>query len=316
MYEEPLMKRLGILILVICTLFPLIARGNNEAQNTSDLPVRIAVSIEPQHYVVDRIAGNLAQTVVLVGPGQSPHSYEPTPRQMAELSQADAWITSNTDFEGALKPKIMSLYPELLVVNGTEGVTFRSLEEHHDDEHDHMEEDESDYAENIDQHTWLGKEPMKILAQKTAQTLIYLDPAHTDTYNTNLGEFLGDIDELFSRLTQELAALAGTTIFVYHPSFGYLLDEFSITQKAVETGGKEPTARALSQLISEAQKIQPPALFVQAQFPVQAAQTIAQSINAQVLPLDPLAYDWIANISLIGETLKQTLVNSDKEVVQ
>ena len=49
---------------------------------------------------------------------------------------------------------------------------------------------------------------------------------------------------------------------------------------------------------------------------MQAAQTIAQSINAQVLPLDPLAYDWIANISLIGETLKQTLVNSDKEVVQ
>lgn len=312
-----------ITILLLLTIpYTLFARGEAEQSLTKDTRPRIAVSIIPQEYVVDRIAGSLADTVVLVGPGQSPHSYEPTPRQMASLSQAQAWITSNTDFELALRPKISSMYPSLRIVDGTEGVVFRSLEEHHheeahdDEDHDLYEhddhEDERHHAGEIDRHTWLGREPMKIMAAKVAETLISLDPNNTETYQRNLNAFHADIDTLFSQLEADLASLRGTTVFVYHPSFGYLLDEFGIHQRAVETGGKEPTARALSELIGEAREAQPEAIFVQAQFPTQAARTVAETIGAQVLPLDPLAYDWLANIEIIGETLRRTLIFTDE----
>jgi zinc transport system substrate-binding protein len=98
--------------------------------------------------------------------------------------------------------------------------------------------------------------------------------------------------------------LAGSTVFVYHPSFGYLFDEFGIIQKAVETGGKEPTAKNLTRLINEARAADVSIIFVQAQFPVNAARNVAEAIGAQVVPLDPLAYDWMENIRTIGETLK------------
>ncbi|HLW21969.1 MAG TPA: zinc ABC transporter substrate-binding protein [Sphaerochaetaceae bacterium] len=302
-------------LLLLSLLYPLSARGTSESEPSGSVTPRIAVSIVPQQYVVDRIAGDLAETVVLVGPGQSPHSYEPTPRQMASLSQAHAWITSGTEFEIALRPKISSMYSSLTIVDGTKGVTFRSMEEHHheeeaeDDHHDHHEEEHHHDGE-IDRHTWLGREPMKIMAQHVADTLISIDPTHTDIYQRNLHTFHTEIDTLFDRLTGELAPLAGSTVFVYHPSFGYLLDEFDIHQRAVETGGKEPTARALSNLILEARDAQPEAIFVQAQFPTQAARTVAETIGAQVLPLDPLAYDWITNIESIGETLQRTVMPS------
>ncbi len=82
-------------------------RGGQEEHKSKrpDTPL-IAVSILPHQYAVEKIAGTHARTVTLVGPGQSPHSYEPTPRQMSALSQADAWILSHTDFEVALVPKI------------------------------------------------------------------------------------------------------------------------------------------------------------------------------------------------------------------
>lgn len=303
-----------ILMVFTISLAPLSASGNNEAKTTDTTKPMVAVSILPQQYVVDRIAGDLVETVVLVGPGQSPHSYEPTPRQMSALSQADVWILSNTDFELSLQPKVTSMYPELTVVDGTEGVTFRYLEDHGheegEDEADHVDAQEQLYQGELDRHTWLGREPMNILATHTARTLSMLDPVHADTYAANLAEFLEEVDTLFSNLTQELAALRGTTVFVYHPSFGYLLDDLGIAQEAVETGGKEPTAKALSLLIEEARKDKVPALFVQAQFPVSAAKSVAQAVGAQVLPLDPLAYDWIANIRLIGDTLRQALLES------
>ncbi len=65
----------------------------------------MAVSILPQTWFVARIAGERARTVVLVGPGQSPHSYEPSPRQMRELSQAGVWVLSGAEFEISLLPK-------------------------------------------------------------------------------------------------------------------------------------------------------------------------------------------------------------------
>lgn len=304
----------SILLVFTIALAPLIASGNNETKTTGNAKPVVAVSILPQQYVVDRIAGDLVETVVLVGPGQSPHSYEPTPRQMSALSQADVWILSNTDFELSLQPKITSMYPDLTVVDGTEGVTFRYLEDHGheegEDEADHVDAQEQVYQGELDRHTWLGREPMKILATHTARTLSELDPVHADTFAVNLAAFLGEIDTLFTNLTQELAALGGSTVFVYHPSFGYLLDDLGIAQEAVETGGKEPTAKALSLMIEEARKDNVPALFVQAQFPVSAAKSVAQAVGAQVLPLDPLAYDWLANIRLIGDTLRQALLGS------
>lgn len=293
---------LTILSLVLLTLY---ARGSAETRPGDDGRPLIAVSILPQQYVIDRIAGDLADTVVLVGPGQSPHSYEPTPRQMSLLSQADAWILSNTDFEKALASNVRALYPDLLVVDGTEGVTFRYLEDH-DGEHEHLEEEENSIE--LDRHTWLGREPMKLLGLAVAQTLITLDTEHESTYLRNLDNFHSEVDAVFDVLTEELADLRGTSVLVYHPSFGYLLDEFGITQEAVETGGKEPTARALADLIERAEERGVKALFVQAQFSTNAARNVAQAIGAEVLPLDPLAYDLLGNIRVIGKTLARTLL--------
>lgn len=91
---------------------------------------RVAVSILPQKYFVDRISGGTSQVLVLVGPGQNPHSYEPTPRQMADLGSAAAWLTIGVDFENGLAPKVRNLYPRLRLIDTTEGVSFRSLEAH------------------------------------------------------------------------------------------------------------------------------------------------------------------------------------------
>jgi zinc transport system substrate-binding protein len=95
-------------------------------------------------------------------------------------------------------------------------------------------------------------------------------------------------------------------VFVYHPAFGYFLDEFNIRQEAVETGGKEPGPRALNALIEKIRREKPAAIFVQAQFPAAAAKTVAEATGADVVALDPLSRDWLENIRVMGEALKRS----------
>ncbi|MDR0486847.1 MAG: zinc ABC transporter substrate-binding protein [Treponema sp.] len=269
-------------------------------QQTSDDGLLLAVSIPPQAWFVSRIAGENVRPLVLAGPRQNPHNYEPSPKQMQALSRAGAWILSGTEFEISLRPRIAALFPNMLLVDGTEGVQFRTLEEH-----DHGQDEP--HSLEIDRHTWLGRTPAKILAAHIRDTLSFLDGANADYYSDQCEILLREIDDEFERLKIVLAPLYGKSVFVYHPSFGYFLDEFGIRQEAVETGGKEPGPRDLNLLIAKFKEEQAAAIFVQAQFSSNAAKTVAAAAGAQLIALDPLAGDWLENIRRMGQALQLTL---------
>jgi zinc transport system substrate-binding protein len=272
----------------------------------------IAVSIPPQTWFVSQIAGEKAVCMALVEPGQNPHNYEPGPKQIRALASARAWVLSGTEFEISLRPKTAALFPNLLIVDGTEGVRFRTLEEHDDFViHDGVIPDDDGVVHDgehsslaVDRHTWLGREPAKILAAHIRDTLCAVDGANEAYYVEQCELLVRLIDEEFDKLKIELAPLEGKSVFVYHPSFGYFLDEFGITQVAVETGGKEPGPRELGNLIAKMKEERPSAIFVQSQFPVNAAKTVASAVGAQVIALDHLAPDWLENIRFMGQILK------------
>jgi len=241
--------------------------------------------------------------MTLAGPEQNPHNFEPSPKQIQNLASVSAWILSGAEFEISLLPKIASLFPNLLIVDGTEGVHFRTLEDHeHNRNHQNLVEHDHSLIE-IDRHTWLGREPAKILAVHIRDTLSLVDGENKEYYWERCDALVKLIDEEFDKLKIELAPLYGKSVFVYHPSFGYFLDEFGIFQEAVEEGGKEPSPRQMNSLIAKLNKEKPAAIFVQTQFPVNAAKTLAAATGAQLIDLDPLAQDWLENIRLMGKLL-------------
>jgi zinc transport system substrate-binding protein len=223
---------------------------------------------------------------------------------MAGLAEAVFWVLSGTEFETALRPKIAALFPALPMIDGTEGVRFRSLESHGDDE---------ETEGGIDRHTWLGSEPAKLMAVHIRDALTAADPGGAAVYEQNCGALIGDIDAEFGALRAELASLRGKTVFVYHPAFGYFLDEFGIFQEAVETGGREPTPRVLQALMEKARREGAAAVFFQTQFPVNAARTAAEVLGLELAALDPLAPDWLANIRVMGAALKGAVRSGEGE---
>lgn len=270
----------------------------------------VAVSIIPQAEFVSRIAKDKVAILTLVGPGSSPHSYEPTPRQMASLSAASLWFSTGVEFENALLPKVRALYPKVKIVDTVKNVRFRSLETHAHEEDgetsagkvsDSEGDDHGD--ESRDPHVWLGYDAAKSQLAEIRDALVQLLPEHAAYFRVNHDAFLREIEAVFVRLKKQLATLRGEKVFVYHPSFGYFFDEFGLEQVAVEAGGKEPTQKTLADLIARARLEKARVIFVQKQFPAAAARTVATAMNGSVVEIDPLAADWLANLSRMGAAL-------------
>lgn len=267
----------------------------------------IFVSILPQAYFVDSLAGDRVNTRVLVGPGQSPHSWEPSPKQIAELSTASIWFTIGVEFEKALKPGVAGLSKNLDIVDTTVGVNYRLLEAHsHEDELETHDLSAERHLE-ADQHIWLGRQAVKAIITNMYYSLVTLDPAGKAFYDQNKNKLTEEIDKTYDRLIKDFEPLKGSTAFVFHPAFGYLLDDLGLKQEAVETGGKEPTQKSLAELIEKAKSAKAKVIFVQAQFPVGAAKAVAAAVGGTVVAIDPLAIDWLKNLEHIAHEFEKGL---------
>jgi len=287
--------------------FVLAAAGTSFAQPKKPA-LTVAVSIPPMQEWVNRIAGDRVAVTLIMPPGSSPHAFEPSPRQLVELGNAQVWFSVGVDFEYSLRPKVSAMYPRLAIVDVTKNVKFRTLRPgEQETEHESTDGHIDPALTNRDQHTWLGYEQARTEIAFILDTLIARDPAGAEVYKANYENYMKEIDAVYVSLKAKLAPLSGSQVFVYHPAFGYFLDMFNITQVAVELGGKEPTQKELMALVDLAKKEKARAIFTQAQFSESAAKAVAGAIGAAVVPIDPLAADWLENLSRMGQALLQAV---------
>lgn len=268
------------------------------AQTTAPAPaasaarVKVAVGILPHAYFVERIGGSLVDVTVMVGPGQSPHAFEPTPRQITALADGRLYFQAGIAFEKVVVPRWRSMFPRLEVVDLQAGIKLRATEGAHvcsDSGHDHGDV-------GGDPHTWLSPRLAKTQATTIADALCRADPTQAATYRANLAKFTAELDQVHREIAEALAPFAGEEVFVYHPAFGYFLDEFGLKQVPVEIDGKQPSARQLVQLIDQARKANVHVIFVQPQFDDRTARALAEEIKGAVVPLDDLPRDYVANL--------------------
>ncbi len=259
-----------------------------QAQAMTPAPMTVFVSIEPQAYFVERIAGDRVAVEVLVPPGKSPAVYSPNPSQMARLSRAGIFFTIGVPFERSFMPKIRGTVQGLAIVDTTQGIALRQFA-----------------GGGTDPHVWMNPVLVKRQAENICSALCRAIPESADVFRTNLGRFQADLDRLDQTIATALAPVTGENIFVFHPVFGYFADRYGLTQMAVEVEGKAPKGRELAGFINQARAAKARVIFVQPQFDTRTAGKIATAINGAVVPLDPLARDYLNNLVAMAQTIKK-----------
>lgn len=270
-------------------------------------PLPVAVSILPQKYFVEQIGGSHVQVQVMVRPGFEPATYEPTPRQITELTRARLYFAIGVPVEKTWLPRFKSSNPAMTVVDTTEGIERRMMT---GDAHDHGQE--HGHAENgarPDPHIWLSPTLVRIQAQNIRDALVAADPAHAADYRRGYAKLALTInrvdDAILRTLTQ--ADLRHNRFMVFHPAFGYFAAAYGLKQTPVEVEGKEPSPRQLADLIALAKREQIHVVFVEPQFSQKSAQTIAQAIDGRTVTIDPLDENWPAGMQAIAQAIGDVL---------
>jgi len=264
-------------------------------------PLQVAVSIDPQRFLVERIGGDTIKVVTIVPAGKNPHSYEPTPSQMKELSRSVVWFSIRIEFEQAIMPKIKSLYPHIRIVDTSIGIKRRIMKEEELDKHDHDHDHDEVGAE--DTHIWMSVRLMKNQADVVYKTLVEINPSQKALYKKNYENLLKELDILDKELSRKLAPYKGKEFFIYHPVLGYFADDYGLRQISIEIKGKEPSPSQLAKVINLARKHKVKIIFVQEGFSKKSAETVAKAIGGKVVEINPLTSDYLNMMRKIGDML-------------
>lgn len=264
----------------------------------ADAGTVVFVGIPPLEFVVERLAGEFVTVEVLLPPGASPHTYEPSPRQMATLDRAALYLQIGVPFEGPFLDKVKSVVDELRIVDCRRGIELVPVEggEAHDHGHDFL-----------DPHIWLDPARMQQVAANAALALKELLPERSTEIDRNLLALELALRETDRQVAEVLARHHGRTMVVFHPAYGYFARRYGLDQMAVEVEGKAPSARQLTAVVDRLGAHPLRAIFVQPQFSKTAAQRIADALGSDLVELDPLAGDYLANLERMADRIAASL---------
>lgn len=266
------------------------------------------VSILPLRNLVEEIVGSDFDVKVLVPAGASPESFEPTPRQFVELNRARMIFSVGLiDFEKSLLGKIdehdkvinLSRGIDLIEGSCSHAATVpngKAAAEAGTSSHNH--------AHGVDPHIWTSPKALQTMANNAYEAIHKAFPDSVK-YRENYMQLLRRLEELDSRVHDKIKRSGIEYFIVYHPALTYYARDYGIRQVAIESDGKDPSARRLTEIIRNARKDGVRKIFYQNQFPESVVEIIARDIQARYIEIDPLDEQVIANIDRITDLITE-----------
>ena len=291
----------------VILILGLVASCSSSEEAADSHGLRILVSIVPQQYFVQRIAGESADISVLIPPGANPASWELSPSDMRRVSNSDIWFSIGVLSENNWYEDFQEINPDLVIINTVENIERLPIDrygipgEQNPSDHDHSHEG------SMDPHVWLSPELVKSQISLIAMALVEMDPENAAVYMGNLEEFEDDISLLQDRLHLLLDSYEGSCFMVFHPAWGYFADEFGLVQVPIEIAGSEPSPGEMSAIVDHGMENHVQIVFVSPQFSSSSAETIAEELDASVVAIDPLAENWLSNMETVAGELQGAL---------
>ncbi len=256
----------------------------------------MTVTVEPQRYFAEQIAGDKFKVESMVPAGQSPETYDPSPVQMIRIAGSSAYLMLGpASFERAWTDKVRENNSGMKFFDTSKGL--RLLE---DADGDH---EEGHHHGGVDPHIWSSIAGARAMARNMTDAFREIDPKNADYYQKNCEALLEKINETEAAMAGLLDSLHHRTFIIYHPALTYLAHEFRLTQLCVEMDGKEPSPAQLKQLVETARGADARVVFVQREFDQKNAALIAEETGCKLTVINPLSYDWHKEMIQIAKAL-------------
>ena len=292
------MKQIKILFLVLVTLCLSACKSAQKEQVERERI--ITVTIEPQKYFAEQLAGDLFKIVTMVPAGTSPETYDPSPVQMTELAKSTAYFQiGKIGFENVWMKKIRKNDSGLLIFDNGSGINYIGSACTHSHGHSHTHS--HDHGE--DPHTWSSpKEALKIV-ENMYRAFVEIDKENEAIYTENFNRLKSEILKIDNIVADMISDADCKTFVIYHPALTYFARDYGFTQLCIEMDGKEPSPAQVRKLIENVKAENVKTIFIQQEFDQKNAELIAQETGCRLVVINPLSYNWVEETIRIANAL-------------
>ncbi len=219
---------------------------------SSQRKLRVVATTTDLKWAVEQIGGDRVEVVALMHPLQNPHTVQPRPSFVVQLSRADLLVRIGLDYEETWLPPLVDEARNSRIRRGGVGDVDTSigiplLEV----PQGRVTREQGEVHIFGNPHYTLDPENMKIVARNIANGLRRIDPANADFYDRNLRRLEKEMDELLDETLKLAAPLRGQKMVAYHASWSYLANRygFRIVGYLEPKPGIPPSAAHLANLI-------------------------------------------------------------------
>ena len=231
---------------------------------------KVAVTIFPLFDMVRNVAGSELETVLILPPGASPHTFDPTPQEVKKITGSralfvighgiDDWSRTLADSAGVTKENIIAADRNIVLMDGE------------------------------DPHYWLSVTNAKLMTAQIKDDLSQLFPEKAPLFETNLRQYQDRLTALESEINSQLAVPGNKQIATFHNAWAYFGRDHGVKIATTfeEFPGEEPTAEYLAEFTTKVRTAGVKVIFGEPQFSTKPLEALASDLGITISVLDPL----------------------------
>ncbi len=247
--------------------------GEEPGDGEGGRKLKVAATLFPYYDFVRQVAGDQVELSLVIPAGMDSHSFEPTPKDIRIMQEADVIIANGGAMEHWVDQVVDSFDREdqtvVIMMDHVDAVEEEIVEgmEHSDEGHGHvhvhedgeedghLEEDESQYEIEYDEHIWTSPVNAMRMVDVIAETLTERDPDHGAMYQAGAAAYLEELERLDKEF-REVRDSAVHDMIVMGDKFPlrYFVDTYGLRYRAAFSGcssDTEPSARTIAYLIDK-----------------------------------------------------------------
>ncbi len=237
---------------------------------------QVVAAFYPYAYVVERVAGDHVDIINLTAPGLEPHELELTPRQVADISEADLVV-----YESGFQPSV-----DEAVDQSAGGTTLDVTDVVPLKDTGAVAEDPADG----DPHLWQDPTLLMPIVEQVRDELAAADPAHAAAYRAASAELIADLRQLDTDFKAGLADCQRTEFVTSHAAFGYLANRYGLTMVPIAglSPDVEPSPEHLAEIQNYIESDGITTVFAETLGSKEYADTLASDLGVESAVLDPV----------------------------
>ncbi len=240
-------------------------------------PLRVAATIFPVGDLVRQVGGGRVEVRVLLPPGASPHTFEPTPSQARDLAGAVLLVQIGAGLEpwaGRMAAAAGGRARVLTLADGIELIQGEGAG------HDHA---------SGNPHVWLDPGLVMGMTGRIADALADIDPPGAAAYRSNAAAFRARLSDLDADIRRTVDTFRIRSFVSFHAAWDYFARRYGLRSAGTieESPGREPSPRQLAAIVAEIRRLGIPAVLAEPQLNPKPAEVIAREAGVRVVLVDP-----------------------------